>query len=244
MQCPACKAEIKEATHLPIMNELRQLHALKAQVEKMALEVSEVQGLPNAERLTTRGDIYYGKKLELAMLSCTFFECNDCKKPYFGGTADCMQQLSAEENIDKESLRCKECQVKAYGGGYGHCPKHGSEHMLWKCNYCCSVAKYHCHGNTYYCERCHSRYPGRVITYDCFGVNCPLGVPHPRAGPNVKESTYPLGCALCEKSKVNEVVIVTREMKQKNKEEMKKRAEEEKRLKEEEERRRVEQIRR
>ena len=155
MQCPACKAEIEETTYEPIVNELAQLRNLKAQVEKMALEVSEVQGLPNAERLTTPGDIYEGKELELAMHSCTFFECNDCKKPYFGGTADCMQQLSAEENIDKESLRCKECQIKAYGGGYGKCPKHGSEHIMWKCNYCCSVAKYHCFGTTYFCERCH-----------------------------------------------------------------------------------------
>ena len=32
---------------------------------------------------------------------------------------------------------------------------------------------------------------------DCGGVNCPLGVPHPRPCNDPKKSAYPLGCSLC-----------------------------------------------
>ena len=89
MHCPSCKAEIKETRCKPINDELQKLNYLKKQVEQKAIEVAENEGLPNAERLTTPGDPYEGKLLDLALHSCTFFECNDCKRPYFGGLADC-----------------------------------------------------------------------------------------------------------------------------------------------------------
>ena len=91
MQCPTCKAEISETRCQPIMDELTKLRDLKKKIEKLAMEVAEGQGLPNSERLTTPGDPYEGKMLELALHSCTFYECFDCKKPYFGGMADCQQ---------------------------------------------------------------------------------------------------------------------------------------------------------
>ena len=83
-----------------------------------------------------------------------------------------------------------------------------------------------------------------IIVEDCFGVDCPLGVIHPRASKNVKESAYPLGCGLCEKTKVNEVIIVTAEMRRKKKEHLEWRIKEEKRIKEEQERQRIERERR
>ena len=73
------------------------------------MDVAQNQGLPSAERLTTPGDHFEGKPLELALHTCTFFECHECKKPYFGGLADCQQQLNAEETTKKEDLRCKDC---------------------------------------------------------------------------------------------------------------------------------------
>lgn len=57
----------------------------------MALDVAEKQGLNLDERLTTHGDRFEGKLLDLAMHSCAFYECFDCKKPYFGGMVDCQQ---------------------------------------------------------------------------------------------------------------------------------------------------------
>ena len=54
------------------------------------------------------------------------------------------------------------------------------------------------------------------MTQDCFGIDCPLGVHHPRA-PN----PYPIGCGLCEKKPANEVIIVTPEMRRKHEENLK-----------------------
>ena len=79
-----------------------------------------------------------------------------------------------------------------------------------------------------------------IVIEDCFGIDCPLGVIHPRASKNVKESAFPLGCGLCEKSKVNEVVIVTAEMRKKKEEFEVWRVEEEKRIEEEKEKMRQE----
>ena len=45
----------------------------------MALNVAEKQGLDQDERLTKPGDRFEGKLLDLAMHSCTFYECFDCK---------------------------------------------------------------------------------------------------------------------------------------------------------------------
>lgn len=39
--------------------------------------------------MVTPGDIYYLKLDEFAMHNCTFYECNRCKVPYFGGMEDC-----------------------------------------------------------------------------------------------------------------------------------------------------------
>ena len=91
--------------------------------------------------------------------------------------------------------------MKAYGAGSGYCEKHGSQQIDWKCNYCCSVAVFHCFGTTYFCERCHNE-ASNPVTRDCGGVNCPLGVPHPPAGPNLRESTFPLGCGICRSEKL------------------------------------------
>ena len=108
------------------MDELTKLRELKTKIEKLAMEVAEGQGLPNSERLTTPGDPYEGKMLELALHSCTFYECFDCKKPYFGGMADCQQQLANDESTNKEDYRCSECQIKRYAGrGMGNCSTHG-----------------------------------------------------------------------------------------------------------------------
>ena len=60
-----------------------------------------------------------------------------------------------EAKVSKENLRCKECQMKAFGAGQTSCEKHGTKHIDWKCNFCCSIALYHCFGTTYFCQYCH-----------------------------------------------------------------------------------------
>ena len=137
------------------------------------------------------------------MQSYAFYECHDCKKPYFGGVVNCQQQFYGE-STDKENLRCQHCQLKDFAPEQGNCEKHGRAYIDWKCNYCCSVASFFCFGTTYFCSKCHARYPNQLRVENCDGEHCPLEQPHPPAHKNVVVSTYPLGCALCRSERITE----------------------------------------
>ena len=94
--------------------------------------------------------------------------------------------------------------MKAYGAGQKVCEKHGTQQIDWKCNFCCSVALFHCFGTTYFCNRCHNEHSNNVVR-DCNGVNCPLGMPHPPASKDLSVSTFPLGCGICRSERLAEM---------------------------------------
>ena len=196
LSCPSCKQEIsQEVNCLEIRDKIIKLQEMKDKMEVKALEVAKDQGLDKSERYLPGGD-YEGDLKALALHSCSFYQCFECEKIYFGGMIDCQMALGQEERASKEDLRCQECQLKASGAGQTVCPKHQSAHIDWKCNFCCSVALFHCFGTTYFCKRCHDEYSNNKIR-DCGGVNCPLGVPHPPADKDYKKSTFALGCSIC-----------------------------------------------
>ena len=98
--------------------------------------------------------------------------------------------------------------MKTYGAGQETCEKHGNLQIDWKCMFCCSVAVYHCFGTHWFCDRCHrnTRGPSHNHTlYDCDGVDCPLGVPHPPAHNDPKKSSFPLGCGICRSERLEEL---------------------------------------
>ena len=93
--------------------------------------------------------------------------------------------------------------MKIYGAGIKECKKHGNQQIDWKCNFCCSIALYHCFGTTYFCKKCHDeRDPSHPKIEDCGGVNCPLGIPHPPASKDLSKSTFPLGCGICRSERL------------------------------------------
>lgn len=51
------------------------------------------------------------------MAKGAFYECYDCKKPFFGGEADCERDLNLAETTKKEDLKCKTCVMKNIKGG-------------------------------------------------------------------------------------------------------------------------------
>ena len=55
----------------------------------MAVQAAKEEGYATRGRVVTEGDIYYGNLEAFALHFCTFYECYDCKKPYFGGMQDC-----------------------------------------------------------------------------------------------------------------------------------------------------------
>ena len=98
------------------------------------------------------------------------------------------------ETTKKEDLICKACAVKEIGGGQYNCPIHGHKYITWKCHKCCREALYLC-GTAYFCEYHHDQVG--EPSYDCGGVDCPLGVKHPPISDNPKKNMFPLGCSLC-----------------------------------------------
>ena len=142
------------------------------------------------------------------MHNCTYYECNKCTKPYFGGMQDCEQALAAENSIKKEDLVCKPCGLKSLGFGNAMCEKHGNEFIDYKCMYCCSIALFICgRGQHYFCTPCHNDAMNNgkhKPKKGCKGgKNCPLGLAeHPEANMDPKKAMFPLGCSLCRSEKL------------------------------------------
>lgn len=135
---------------------------------------------------------------DVAPSKCAFYECFECKEPFFGGVVDCERDLNLAETTKREDLVCKACTLKKFGSGQGTCKLHGDFFITWKCCKCCSEALFKC-GPMYFCDDCHEGGEGEG---DCGGVDCPLGVPHPPASNNSMKSMYPLGCSLCRNVKM------------------------------------------
>lgn len=130
MTCPSCKQEL-ELTGVPreIAAELGPLVGFKKEVERLALKNAEEQGILKDDRLRTPTDFYFGKPQEFANHRCSFYQCHECKKPYFGGLIDCEQEmLNAEQReTKKEDLLCQSCLLNEIGAGTTRCEKHGAE---------------------------------------------------------------------------------------------------------------------
>ena len=212
MACPSCNQELKiEGLSKPVARELGPLIALKKQVEREALKNAESQGILSDERLQNPNDVYYNKPQEYANHRCSFYQCYDCKKPYFGGLIDCEQEMNnAERNQSKpEDLLCQDCVLKEVGAGKAVCEIHGKAQIDWKCMYCCSTALFHCFGTHYMCNDCHNDYMFKYNysdppVKDCHGINCPLGIPHPPPSQNPREGgCFSLGCGICRSEKAH-----------------------------------------
>ena len=129
----------------------------KLMIEEMAIETAIKEGYDKEGRVADPNDAYYGKLEEFAIHNCTFFECNNCEKPYFGGMQDCQQAMASEGNMKKEDLLCQDCAKEALGFGKDFCEKHGNEFIDFKCKYCCSIALFFCcGGNEHFCTPCHN----------------------------------------------------------------------------------------
>lgn len=207
LDCPSCRAAQIDVFHIPVIAKvLRPLVLLKNETQRQSLENAQLQGVFADGRVDDPADHYYGKSLDYAMHRCSFYQCYECKKPYFGGLIDCEQEAAqAEANpAQKEDLRCNDCTLKEIGAGKTECDKHGKIQIDWKCQYCCSVALFTCFGTHFFCKPCHDIAPRvyphleKIPTKDCNGVDCPLGIAHPPPSHDSKKGgVFPLGCGIC-----------------------------------------------
>lgn len=212
LECPLCKSVIEwPAICQPHVNDLKELQEMRADLKFRCLR--QLQNLEDISEDILQGDDE--KKFDYAMHKLNFYECFKCKSFYFGGKKECDQALrqqqkkdeDKEEDDNDDNQQPLEPVLKpeelVCGGCRGSCDKHGTEQMVFKCRFCCSVASYFCFGHTHFCPDCHSK-PWNIVSQNnyqfiigtlpvCPGPeNCPLGIDHP---PNGEE--YVLGCAYC-----------------------------------------------
>jgi hypothetical protein len=131
-----------------------------------------------------------------------FFECAECRKPYYGGLRDC--QMDASEELPGDSadeFTCPEC-MNARDSKHIVCvdAEAHQPYKQWKCRFCCSRSIYMCFGRVRYCASCHDdavtllRRAADGKLPQCLGpAHCPLGISHPPHGVE-----YPIGCGVCE----------------------------------------------
>ena len=200
MDCPSCKQAIKLDYKVPKLGvRLNRLTNFKKQIEKDAVQAAKDEGYHKEGRVVDPNDFYFGKLKEFALHNCTFYECFDCKKPFFGGMQDCEAALASEDSTSKEELKCKACKEK----GMKICKKHGNEFIDRKCMFCCSLAQFICcRGRFYFCQPCHNdamnggKHGPKTACEG--GENCPLGLEwHPKAHDDPKKGAFALGCSLC-----------------------------------------------
>ena len=134
LDCPSCKQEIALNEPVEGLSELLDKNLeYKQKIQLMAIEKAIDNGLDQTGRVVTEGDYYFGKLDEFSMKNCTFYECNKCDQPFFGGMKDCEEALNLEEKLTKENLLCKSCAAKEYGLGEIDCPEHGNAYIDFKC---------------------------------------------------------------------------------------------------------------
>ena len=116
----------------------------------------------NHAQITDPSSPYYNDPMGFAEHHYAFYQCYECKKPYFGGAKEC-GPADEEEEVDRKELLCGKCQNVE---SVDQCGEHGSEYLTYKCRYCCAVSVFHCWGRVHFCHDCHT--PGvwdKLSTY-------------------------------------------------------------------------------
>mmetsp|Transcript_34298 Transcript_34298/g.58730 ORF Transcript_34298/g.58730 Transcript_34298/m.58730 type:complete len:467 (+) Transcript_34298:30-1430(+) len=214
MDCPLCKAPIQwPAICQPQVNNLRELLEMRQDLQYRCLQQIKNLGDEIPEEIRNASE---EEQFNYARGKLNFYECYKCKSFYYGGKRECDAAAAGRNDDNEEGEREQEPILDptalVCGGCRGTCSTHGSEHMVFKCRFCCSVASYFCFGHTHFCPSCHTK-PWNIVSQNnyqfivgklplCPGKDeCPLGIEHP---PNGEE--YVLGCACCEDFKVPTMV--------------------------------------
>lgn len=148
MECPACRQDMH---HSLIDKELEPRFKLRKQVRRMAVEIAQAEhGGAEAVRLLADAA---GEDVETyASRQSVFKQCWECKSPFFFAAAHCGGEAPALEE-DREGIICRECEAR--NAAVETCDRHGTDHLMWKCRYCCTPATYECFGYAHFCNNCH-----------------------------------------------------------------------------------------
>jgi len=193
IDCPICK---KVMEHQSINNLVEPVLKLKASIQTKALERLSYEGLSKTKELEDKKSKWYNNPDGYSMDRYVYYQCFKCKNPYFAGQARCDEGLNGDD-YKQEDMVCGNCR----GTDGKQCKIHGWDYIIWKCQFCCSIAQWYCWGKTHFCTDCHTkqqkgdylnRKPKTAIPM-CPGIDqCPLKIEHPHC------EEFILGCNLCK----------------------------------------------
>ena len=209
--CPSCNKwfDFKSLPDLQkMMDENKKLYE---EIKDMAIKRLKFEGLDKDPRLLNKNSPWFGKNVEFAMKSLSYYLCYICKRPYFAGRKDCGNDPGMDNDDPNIQFKPEDCVCGKDANLSGilgkiDCPKHGKEYIEYKCRFCCKIASWFCWGTTHFCEDCHKRqckhdclnkYPLDKLP-KCDKKTCEVGGNHP---PNGNE--YALGCTLCRNLEEN-----------------------------------------
>ncbi|CDW75269.1 e3 ubiquitin-protein ligase [Stylonychia lemnae] len=210
LECPSCKQEMIKSDNQELHELITKSQEYREKVKQKVLQRAQIDKLEQDPLITEPQSIFYNNIQALAISRYQFFECFQCKDPFFGGVRDCAIQANQLQAPNPEEILCNFCTAVKLGSGKKICETHGVEFIEFKCKYCCDMSQWFCFGTTHFCHKCHDM-AGSNVTKDCPGdEKCPLKGKHP---PNGQE--HALGCAVCrqllldsekEEPRVNEEV--------------------------------------
>ena len=143
LNCTSCKQKIKASTCPEIQQFMDKMNAYETDLKKKAIERGKVEGLDKDKRLKDKSYHHYNRFEDFCVQKVAFFECFECKTPYFGGMKECMQnqeEQKGQEDYKKEDLVCAKCSSQKVSGGIKNCKKHGTDYIEFKCKFCCGIA--------------------------------------------------------------------------------------------------------
>jgi len=105
-RCPSCKSEIDISYHQQIFKLIDEADELEQRVKNKAIDRAKAEGLDKDPRLEDPGDVYYQRFEDYVMDKMSFFQCYECRQPYFGGLRECGDNAEADGNFKKEDLLC------------------------------------------------------------------------------------------------------------------------------------------
>lgn len=211
LNCTSCKQRMKASYCKEITQIIEQAEKVEKEIHSKAEERGKYENLAKDEKLKDKyndpGHRFYKNFKLMCIESLSYYECYECKQPYFGGQKNCEMAQEEAKEYKPQELVCGKCSAKNVGMGEVNCKKHGTDYIEFKCKFCCEIAQWFCWGNTHFCEKCHTRqnngdYVSRKPKSElprCPGAErCPLKIQHP---PNGEE--YSLGCSICRNERAN-----------------------------------------
>lgn len=141
VSCAHCRAPISPPTHEAFKDALEPVLTLQAEVRKKALLRVRAEGKEEDPEIAEVGGRFYKDPLAWGMHHLTYYQCFTCKKPYFGGLAECGEARNAD--WDPKELICSACVPNGSGTT---CSKHGDDYISFKCQFCCSASSFLCSG--------------------------------------------------------------------------------------------------